>query len=206
MKFTHLPIIAALCVALISLPVAGCSGSQVAQDIVNWTPALQSAVQTVDASAAVLDPAAAPIFAAATVGFDAASNVLVAEARAYLANPSASKLSLLQTAVTTFQQNVNAATLQAAKITNPASQQAALSALNNVATIVNTILALVGSISGTTALNHMADQSTIKLAQVAPYEDLGQQVRMIAAHYGESQDTATRTVLEARLDLQRAGF
>jgi hypothetical protein len=63
--------------------LCGCSGVGVAQDIVNWTPTLQSAVATVDSTAALLDPADAPIFAAATVGFDAASNVLVAQARAY---------------------------------------------------------------------------------------------------------------------------
>src|ERR1700692_3084649 len=55
---------------------AGCSGVTVAQDIVNWTPALQSAVATVDSTAALLAPADAPIFTAATIGFDIASNLL----------------------------------------------------------------------------------------------------------------------------------
>jgi len=111
----------------------------VAQDIVNWTPALQSAVATVDSTASLLAPPDAPIFSAATYGFDAASNLLVAQAKAYLANPSASALQTLQTQVVTFQQQVSAALLQAVKIVDPAGQAHALSVLQAVATIVNTI-------------------------------------------------------------------
>ena len=122
-----------------------------AQDIVNWTPALQSAVATVDSTAALLAPADAPVFAAATVGFDAASNLLVAQAKAYLANPTAGVLAQLQTQVVTFQQQVNAALLQAAKIVNPASQQHALAAIQAVATVVSAILALVQSVSSKAA-------------------------------------------------------
>ncbi len=127
----------ALIALLLQLPfVSGCSGTSVAQDIVNWTPALQSAVATVDSTAALLAPADAPIFVAATAGFDAASNLLVAQAKAYLANPSASVLAQLQAAVVAFQQQVNASLLQAAKITNPNSQQHVLNAINAVATVV----------------------------------------------------------------------
>ena len=67
----------------------GCTATGVAQNIVNWMPALQSAVASVDSTAALLAPADAPIFTAATSGFDAASNLLVVQAKAYLANPSA---------------------------------------------------------------------------------------------------------------------
>jgi hypothetical protein len=74
--------------------VSGCSGTTVAQDIVNWTPTLQSAVAAVNSTATLLAPADAPIFAATTVGFDAASNLLVGQAKAYLANPSASILAV----------------------------------------------------------------------------------------------------------------
>jgi len=50
--------------------VSGCSETSVAQNIVNWTPGLESAVATVDSTAALLAPADAPVFAAATAGFD----------------------------------------------------------------------------------------------------------------------------------------
>ena len=126
---------------MIPLPwMQGCTATSVAQNIVNWTPPLQSAVATVDSTAALLAPADAPIFAAATIGFDAASNLLVAQAKAYLANPSASVLAQLQNQIVTFQQQVNTALLQAAKIVNANSQQHALAAIQGVGTIVVAIL------------------------------------------------------------------
>jgi hypothetical protein len=178
-----------LCAVLVmgTLPMVGCTGNQVAQNIVNWTPALQSAVATVDSTAALLAPTEAPIFVAATIGFDAASNVLVAQAKAYLANPSAGVLAQLQTAVVIFQQQVNASLLSAAKITNPASQQHVLASINGVATIVTAILGLVQSVSGKAAVAQMASASTIKLAQVRPYMD-AQRLRPVAESYGTTVD------------------
>ena len=159
----------ALIALLLQLPfVSGCNASTVAQNIVNWTPALQSAVATVNSTAALLDPADAPIFIAATAGFDAASNVLVAQAKAYLANPTASVLAQLQAAVVALQQQVNASLLHAARITNPLSQQRVLNAINAVATVVMAILALVASISSKADKARMAAQSSIKLPWYGP--------------------------------------
>jgi hypothetical protein len=160
----------------------------------------------VDATAAVLDPAAAPIFTAATAGFDAASNTLVAQAKAYLANPSAGVLAQLQTAVITFQQQVNAALLQAARITNPASQQKALADINVVATAVNAILALVNSISSKVAVAQMAQQSTIKLASVQPLLDEGSAAVLLANHYGEPVASARIQLRLAEGKAAQAGF
>jgi len=197
----------ALIALLLPLPfVAGCSGTTVAQDIVNWTPALQSAVATVDSTAALLAPQDAPIFTAATVGFDAASNLLVAQAKAYLANPTASVLAQLQTQIVTFQQQVNAALLQAAKIANTTSQQHALACIQGVATIVSAVLALVQSISGKVALARMAAQSTIKLAAVQPYIDNGMAARILANHYAEPVELARMQLAQAEVSEARAGF
>jgi hypothetical protein len=124
---------------------------------------------------------------AATIGFDAASNVLVAQAKAYQANPSAGVLAQLQTAVVTFQQQVIASLLSAAKITNPASQQHVLAAINGVATIVTAMLGLVQSVSGKAAVAQMASASTIKLAEVRPYMD-AQRLRPVAESYGTTVD------------------
>jgi hypothetical protein len=154
----------------------------------------------------VLDPAAAPIFAAATVGFDAASNALMAQAKAYLANPNASVLAQLQTAVVTFQQRVNVALLQAAKISNPASQQKALADLNVVATAVNAILSLVNSISSKVAVAQMAQQSTIKLAMVQPLLDEDKAAVLVANHYGEPVELAQMQVRQAEVYAYQAGF
>lgn len=196
------------CLALIGLMLmvpmeTGCNGNQVAQDIVNWTPALTSAVNVVGSAASVLDPAAAPIFVAATVMFDASSNVVVAEAKAYLANPSNTLLQALQQGVLTFQQQVNNALLQAAKITNPASQQHATGVVNAVATIINTILALVQSISSKTAVALMASHATIKLAIVEPYMRPEESARILADHYG---DSGLDRLSVGMVQLEQAGF
>ena len=191
---------------LLSLPMTACSGATVAQDIVNWTPALQSAVATVDSTAALLAPMDAPVFAAATVGFDAASNLLVGQAKAYLANPSAGFLAQLQTQVVTLQQQVNAALLKAGRIVDPASQQHALSAIQVVGSVVSAMLALVESVSSKTAVAQMAAQSTIKLAAVRPYLDERKTAEMVAAHYGETVELGRMQVERAKWDEARAGF
>jgi len=197
----------ALIALLLQLPVlSGCSGVSVAQDIVNWTPALQSAVATVDSTAALLAPADAPIFAAATVGFDTASNLLVNQAKAYLANPSASVLAQIQTQVVTFQQQVNSAVLQAVKIVDSASQKHALAALQGVATIVSALLALVQSISTKTALAQMAVASTVKLATVRPSLNRELSAQIVAAHYAEPLALARIQVSTTERALTQSGF
>jgi len=197
----------ALIALLLPLPfLGGCSASTVAQDIVNWTPSLESAVATVDSTAALLAPQDAPVFAAATIGFDAASNLLDTQAKAYLANPSANLLALLQTQIVALQQQVNAALLQSAKIGNPASQQHALSAIQGVATIVTALLALVQSVSTKAAVARMAADSTIKLAAVQPYINQNHAVEIVAAHYGEPVELARVQVAQAEQSTAVAGF
>ena len=189
-----------------ALPMSGCTASQVAQDIVNWTPSLQSAVATVDTTAAILLPVDAPIFAAATVGFDAGSTIVVALAKSYLANPSAGVLAQLQTAIVTLQQQVNTAVLQAAHIVNPASQQHALAALNAVATVINTMLGLVQQIGGKAALALLAQHSTVHLADVAPYLDRSAAGAVLSTHYGLSSQAGLAAADSGLAQLEAAGF
>jgi hypothetical protein len=189
-----------------ALLVSGCSASAVAQEIVNWTPALETAVATVDSTAALLAPADAPVFTAATTGFDAAANLLETQAKAYLANPGASTLGQLQTQVVTFEQQVNAALLVAAKIVNPASQQHALAAIQAVGTIVTAILTLVQSVSSKSAVAQMAVAAKIKLAAVARWRDDGQAAEMVAAHYGEPVTLARAQVARGEQEARAAGF
>jgi len=197
----------ALIALLLPLPfVGGCSATNVAQQIVNWTPALQSAVATVDSTAGLLAPAEMPLFAEATAGFDAASNLLVAQAKAYLANPTAGVLAQLQSAVAIFQQQVNASLLSAAKITSPNSQQHVLNAINAVGTVVIAMLALVSSISSKIDVARMAAQSTTKLVAVRPYLDKGLATAMVARHYGEPVEMAQVQVALADANLAQAGF
>ena len=192
---------------LLPLPfVGGCSESTVAQDIVNWTPALQSAVATVDSTVAVLAPADAPVFMAATAGFDAASNLLVAQAKAYLANPSAGLLAQMQTQIVVLQQQVNTAVLQSARIVNPASQQHALVAIQAVATVVNAILGLIQSVSSKAAVAQMAAGAAIKVSAVRPYFDEAGAAQIVAAHYGEPVGVARMQVERAQEAEMSAGF
>jgi len=196
-----------LILMLLPLPFeCGCSSITVAQDLVNWTPALVSAVTTVDSTGALIAPQDAPIFAAATVGFDATSHLLVAQAKAYLANPSAGKLALLQAQVVVLQQQVNSALLQAAKIADPASVQHALTALQAVATVVTAMLVLVQSVSTKAAVARMAAQSTVKMATVRRYRDENKAAALIAGHYGEPVEWARERVGQAEQDEELAGF
>lgn len=192
---------------LIPLPwMQGCTAAGVAQDIVNWTPALVSAVATVDSTASLLAPADTLIFSAATSGFDAASNLLVTQAKAYLANPSAGALQQLQTQVVTFQQQVSAALLQAAKITNPAGQAHALAVIQAVATIVNTMLSLVASISSKAAVQKMSAATGIKLSMLRPYLSDTRAAQIVAAHYNESLPQARAQVAQVEQMEMNAGF
>jgi len=197
----------ALIALLLPLPfAAGCSGATVAQDIVNWAPALQSAVATVDSTAALLAPADAPIFTAATIGFDTASNLLATQAKAYLANPTANLLAQIQSQIVVFQQQVNSSLLEAIKISDPASQKHALAAVQAVSTVVSAILALVQSISSKSAVAQMATNSIIKLAAVQPLLDPSQAIQAVSAHYGESQGSASIQVAQATKNQRQAGF
>lgn len=197
----------ALIALLLPLPfLSGCSETSVAKDIVNWTPALQSAVATVDSAAAVLAPADVSVFTAATAGFDAASNLLTAQAKAYLADPSAGTLTQLQNQIVTFEQHVNAALLQAGRIVNLASQQHALAMIGAVGTVVNSILALVQSISSRAAVAQMAGGATIKVATIRPYLNGADAVRMVAEHYSEPVALARTQVAQAEQNEMLAGF
>ncbi len=192
---------------LVPLPwMQSCSGVTVAQDIVNWTPALESAVATVDSTASLLAPTDAPLFAAATNGFDAASNLLVAQAKAYLANPSAGALQTLQAQVVTFQQQVSAALLEAAKIVDPASQSHALSVLQAVATVVNTILSLVASISSKASVARMSATAGVKLAMLRPYLNDTRAAEIVAAHYNEPLTVARMQLAQTEQAEINAGF
>jgi len=197
----------ALIALLLPLPfVGGCSQKTVAQNIVNWTPALQCAVASMDSAGELLAPADAKVYAAATAGFDAASNLMVAQAKAYLANPSASTLAQMQNQVVVLQQQVNTALLEAARIVNPSSQQHALATIQAVGTVVIAILALVQSVSSKAAVAQMAARSTVKLVDVRPYLDAEQAAEIVADHYGEPVAMARVQVAQVERSEVLAGF
>jgi hypothetical protein len=197
----------ALIALLLPLPfIGGCSETTVAQNIVNWTPALQSAVASVDSAGALLAPPDTPVFTAATAGFDAASNLMVVQAKAYLANPSASTLAQMQNQIVVLQNQVNTALLQAARIVNPASQQHALATIQAVGTVVGAILTLVQSVSSKAEVEQMAAQSTVKMAAVRPYLNETPAAEIVAGHYGEPVVVARMQVARVEQSEVLAGF
>jgi hypothetical protein len=112
----------------------------------------------------------------------------------------------MQAQVVTLQQQVNAALLTTARITNPASQQHALAAVQSVAVVVSAILALIQSVSSKAQVAQMAAHSTIKLAAVRPFLDEGKAGRMVATHFGEPLELAQLQVARAEAAEMQAGL
>jgi len=192
---------------LLPLPwMTGCTKADVAQQIVNWTPTLENAVATVDLTVASLVPADAAILSGITASFDAASTLLTAEAKAYLADPSASTLNKLQSGITAFTQSVNSALLAAAKIKNTSSQKSILAGLNAVATISTAILILVQSVSSKAELAEMAAASPVKLAATDTLRDDEAAAQLLAAHYNQPVAKARKQVVDGKRMAVAAGF
>ena len=123
---------------------------------------------------------------------------MVAQAKAYLANPSASMLAQLQNQVVTFQQQVNGALLHAARIVDPNSQPHALAAIQAVGTIVVAILSLVAihleqSASG--ADGSRLQRKTRGSRAITSTSRARREI--VAAHYGEPIQLARMQVAQA---------
>ena len=198
----------ALIALLLPLPfVSGCSGKSVAQDIVNWTPALQSAVATVDSTAAMLAPADAPIFAAATVGFDAASNLLVG------AGQGLPGQSFRRRAGAVAERSCRSATAGergdsagGRKSSTQKSQTLAMAPSRRWAPSSARFWRWCNSVSSKAAVAQMAAQSSIRLAQVRAYLNEGKAAEIVAGHYGEPVGVARIQVAQAERNEALAGF
>ncbi len=173
-----------------TMPMVGCTQKQkitVAQEIVNWAPVFISTADTVNAAVEALDPATILVLRPLTLAIDTFGPQFQLAAQNYLANPNQTTLQVLQALIVQIQQNTNTALLKAAKITNPASQATATRNINLVATIANTLLALVQGISTKAQVAQMATGVHVTLAQVRPYLD---QDSMQAASVKVSRDIA----------------
>jgi hypothetical protein len=168
----------------------GCTQAQkinVAQEIVNWTPAFIMTADTVNVAIMALDPPTVVVLGPLTAAINALAPQFELAAKNYLANPNQTTLQVLQALVVQVQQNTNAALLAAVAITNPSSQASAKRNINLVATIVNTLLGLIQSVSTKTQIAAMATVVHVTLAQVRPYMD---QAALQAASVRVSQDLA----------------
>lgn len=193
----------------VSFMTTGCNGTTVAQDIVNWTPALESSAATVAASASILLPADAILIAGSLAAFNAAANLISAEAKAYLANPGQTTLQALQTGVITFQQQINAALLAAAKIVNPQSQLLVTNGLNAAATIINSIFALITQIKGNTVAATAAKTASLIRLKDLPDRSRDQYAagtELVANHYNVPVHVAENMYFTGILRIQSEGF
>jgi hypothetical protein len=195
-------LISLLCLAVV--PAVGCNGATAAQDIVNWTPTIVSAATTIDGVIAVLVPQDAALIAIVGTSFTAGANLVDAQAKTYLENPSATALQQLQAQALAFQANVNTALLQAAKISNPASQQKILTGLNAAVTGISAVLALISQIKGSTLTP--ASVTAPKIAQVEHLMNPNRSIAMIASHYGISDGRAEIMYVHNMSRLQEAGL
>ncbi len=194
-----------VCLWASMIAATGCTAISVAQDIVNWTPVVVSTVSTLGTVVSGLAPADQLIITGVTAGFDAAANLLQQQAQAYLANPTKTVLGTLQAQVLAFQQNVNAALLAALKVSDSSSQKLVLQAIQAVATGLTAIIALITTIKGNT-VSKAAVVSPVKISQVEKFLDRQQSIRMVAAHYGESNEAAALQVDWAQQRLVQAGL
>ena len=188
------------------MPTVGCSGTTVAQNIVNWTPVIVSTAQTLDSVLVGLSPSPADAVVIATIGtaFTAGANLVANQAKTYLANPGASTLQQLQAQALAFQSNVNTALLEAAKISNSATQQKLLSYIGELVTGVTAVLALIQSIKGSTLTP--TSETAPTLSQVLPLMDEKKSIALVAKHYGEPEFVAAYQVHQAERSLMAAGL
>lgn len=203
-------VLAILCMTLVFAPVIGCTQAQrvdVAQEIVNLTPALESANSTAASIVDLLDPVAAPIVNTLVTGVNALDSQFETAAKAYLANPTQTALETMQAVIVQIQNSVNnsLALLDAAKITNPASQAKAKSVINGIATVANALLALVESVSTKAQVVAMSQNVTVHLAQVRGMLD-EQQLQLAAARIARDMNTRPVSVDDYFAYQARAGF
>lgn len=161
----------AFMVGSLMLVPTGCTQAQkvnVAQEIVNWTPALVSAIDTAGGLVDTLDPGAALIVDPLVAGANALAPQFATAAKNYLANPTQTNIQVVQGLIVQIQNSVNSSLslLQALKVSNPASQQKAIVAVNGIGTIVNTLLGLIQSISSKAQIATMSTAVTVHLAAV----------------------------------------
>ena len=194
-----------VCLWAAMITTTGCNGTTVAQDIVSWNPTIQSTAATVAAAVSILQPQDAILVAVALAGFKGAGDLCVAEANAYLANPGASTLQLLQAAVVAFEQQINASLLAAARIIDPKSQQIVVAALGAVGAAINAVLALIAGIKGNT-LAAMGVKTQVKISQVKHLYNPSAVNMEIAAHYQISQRYAGIAVRDNTQMLMAMGF
>jgi len=174
-RTTGMSIVAAvMCCCLFTL---GCTPAQkqttlqIITEINAKLPEVTSAADTVAALVAGLAPGDAALIAIGDTAFDAAAKTLQALTTSYLANPSASTLTQIQTAINTLESNINTATLNAVGIKDKATEELAIAALKGLLTVVTVLFALISPTESVAQLERLRETDTIHLARVRKYMD-----------------------------------
>ena len=185
------------------VPTVGCSGQSVAQQIVGWTPFIDSALTTLGSGAGSLSPQDSVIIDPVVTALVTSQNLLKNQAQAYLANPTAGVLAQLQAQAVTFQQSLNSAVLTALKITNSDSQKRIIAQIQVVLTGATAVLALLQTIKGNTLT---VTTGSVTTSQVLPYLDESKSVALVAEHEGVPSFVASYRVHQAEASLIAAGL
>jgi hypothetical protein len=185
------------------VPTVGCSGQSVAQQIVGWTPFIDSALTTLGSVAGSLSPQDSVIIDPVVTALVTSQNLLKNQAQAYLANPTAGVLAQLQAQAVTFQQSLNSAVLTALKITNSDSQKRIIAQIQVVLTGATAVLALLQTIKGNTLT---VTTGSVTTSQVLPYLDESKSVALVAEHEGVPSFVASYRVHQAEASLIAAGL
>lgn len=184
--FTNLRASAAVVVLTATLLTTGCTPAQqqtataVISKVYAYLPSVQNAADTVAATVEMLAPPDAALIQIGDTAFDALAVTLQALCKSYLANPSASVLAQIQTAINTLNSTVNTAILNATGIKDAESQKLALAALKGLLTVSSVLLAFVAPTETTAQLWELRQTHTIHLAKMRPYMDEQELARVAA--------------------------
>jgi hypothetical protein len=181
-KYLQALAVAAMCgsVLVSSCLVEGCTPAQkqttlqVVTAINQHIPEVVAAADTVAATVELLDPASAALLSVGDATFDTLAKTLQVLTAAYIANPNASTLQQIQTAINTLESNINTATLNAVGIKDVESQRLAVAALHGLLTVVTIVFGMIAPTESVTMLYQLRSTGTIHLAQVRPYMDAGE--------------------------------
>lgn len=168
-------------------------------------PTVIAAADTVAATVAVILPADGVIIGITDVAFDTAAKSIQALTASYIANPNASTLTQIQTAINTLESQVNTATLSVVGIKNQANQTLAVAALKGLLTTLSVVFGMVMPTESATMLDTLRSTDTIHLARMRPYMD-EPTLRAVAVDQGVPKLFAGIAVNQAFSAATAAGF
>jgi hypothetical protein len=162
------------CVLMCAVFTTGCTTAQkqttlqVVQKINTYAPAIVDGIDAAATTIATLDPAIGAVIMIGVTALDTLQVAFTATLSAYLANPNATTLTALQSAINALESNINTASLNALHITDPISQRLALAGLKTVLSLVTIVFSLISQTETVAQLDQLRMTDTIHLALLRP--------------------------------------